>query len=190
MSLTVWCPLAMEARAARRGARGTAAVVCTGMGPERSRRVEPVAGPVAVVGMGGAVVDRIEPGDVVVATGVFAADVMPIALDRAEAVARALTGAGFTVHTGAVASVSELAVGERRQDLADLGAVAVDMESAWLLEHHCGPAAVVRVVTDTPSRELRSLSAPTRIIGALRTIRRIMPVLSQEFVLSSEKGVC
>ena len=190
MSLTVWCPLAMEARAARRGVRGEARVVCTGMGPDRSRRVGPESGPVAVVGMGGAVVDGIAPGDVVVATEVFAADVAPIALAGAEAMARGLTGAGFTVHCGPVASVSELAVGKRRQELADLGAVAVDMESAWLLEHHCGEAAVVRVVTDTPSRELRSLSAPTRIFGALRTIRRVMPVLSQEFVPSHEKGAC
>ena len=180
MSLTVWCPLAMEARAARRGSRGEAKVVCTGMGPDRSRRVEPQGGPVAVVGMGGAVVEGIKPGDVVVATEVSAADVVAIGLPEAEAVARCLEEAGFTVHTGPVASVSKLAVGSRRQELADQGAVAVDMESAWLLEHHRGPAAVVRVVTDTPSRELRSLTAPVRINRALRTIRRLTPVLTKE----------
>ena len=179
----VLCPLAMEARAARRGIRrhgGGATVLCTGMGPKRSRRVEPQGGPVAVVGMGGAVVDGIEPGDVVVATDVSADDVLPIGLPQAQAVAKSLQAAGFTVHTGSVASVSELAVGARRQDLADKGAVAVDMESAWLLEHHRGPAAVVRVVTDTPTRELRSLTAPARIYRALRTIRRLTPVLSKE----------
>ena len=154
--------------------------MCTGMGPKRSRQVEPQTGPVAVVGMGGAVVDGIEPGDVVVATEISAADVAPIALSRAEAVAKSLEEAGFTVHTGPVASVSELAVGPRRQELADQGAVAVDMESAWLLEHHRGPAAVVRVVTDTPSHELRSPGTPARIIRALRTIRRLTPVLSKE----------
>ena len=181
----VLCPLAMEARAARRGIRrhgGGATVVCTGMGPKRSRRVERQTGPAAVVGMGGAVVDGIEPGDVVVATEVSADDVLPIGLPRAEAVARGLQAAGFTVHTGPVASVAELAVGPRRQKLADQGAVAVDMESAWLLEHHRGPAAVVRVVTDTPSRELRSLTAPARIYRALRTIRRLTPVLTKEVV--------
>ncbi len=150
------------------------------MGPDRSRRVEPRPGPVAVVGMGGAVVDGIEPGDVVVATGVLAHDVAPIGLPGAEKVAKSLGAAGFTVHTGPVASVSELAVGVRRQELADQGAVAVDMESAWLLEHHRGPAAVVRVVTDSPSRELRSLVAPVRVFRALRTIRRLTPVLSKE----------
>lgn len=182
MSLTVWCPLAMEARAARRGSRGQAKVVCTGMGPDRSRRVEPEGGPVAVVGMGGAVVDGIEPGDVVVATEVSADDVVSIGLPAAESVARSLEEAGFTVHTGPVASVSELAVGPRRQELADQGAVAVDMESAWLLEHHCGPAAVVRVVTDTPAHELRTAAAPARIYRALRTIRRLTPVLTKEVV--------
>ena len=179
----VLCPLAMEARAARRGIRrhgGGATVLCTGMGPKRSRRVEPQGGPVAVVGMGGAVVGGIEPGDVVVATDVSADDVLPIGLPQAHAVAKSLQAAGFTVHTGPVASVSELAVGARRQELAEKGAVAVDMESAWLLEHHRGPAAVVRVVTDTPTRELRSLTAPARIYRALRTIRRLTPVLSKE----------
>lgn len=183
MSLTVWCPMAMEARAARwgiRGETGDAKVVLTGMGPDRSRRVEPECGPVAVVGMGGAVVDGIEPTDVVVATEVSADDVAPIVLPGAEVVAKSLEQAGFTVHTGPVASVSELAVGSRRQELADQGAVAVDMESAWLLEHHGGPAAVVRVVTDTPSHELRSPATPARIIRALLTIRRLTPVLSKE----------
>lgn len=183
MSLTVWCPLAMEARAARRGIRGEAGgtkVVRTGMGPDRSRRVEPECGPVAVVGMAGAVADGIEPGDLVVATEVSATDVAPIALHQAEAVAKSLEDAGFTVHTGPVASVPVLAVGSRRQELADGGAVAVDMESAWLLEHHRGPAAVVRVVTDTPAQELRSPTTPKRIIRALRAIRRLTPVLSKE----------
>lgn len=182
MSLTLLCPLAMEARAARRGIRGEARVVCTGMGPDRSRRVEPESGPVAVVGMGGAVVDGIEPGDVVVATEVSADDVVSIGLPQAETVAKSLEEAGFTVHTGPVASVSELAVGPRRRELADQGAVAVDMESAWLLEHHRGPAAVVRVVTDTPTRELRTAAAPARIYRALRTIRRLTPVLTKEVV--------
>lgn len=180
MSLTVWCPLAMEARAARRGSRGEAKVVCTGMGPDRSRRVEPESGPVAVVGMGGAVVHGIEPGDVVVATEVSADDVASIGLPQAGSVAKGLSDAGFTVHTGPVASVSELAVGPRRRELAAKGAMAVDMESAWLLEHHRGPAAVVRVVTDTPSHELRSVVAPVRVFQALRTIRRLTPVLSKE----------
>lgn len=179
----VLCPLAMEARAARRGIRQAgdgATVLCTGMGPRRSRLVEPQSGPVAVVGMGGAVADGINPGDVVVATEVSADDVLPIGLPRANAVAQSLQNAGLTVHTGPVASVSELAVGPRRQELADGGAVAVDMESAWLLEHHRGPAAVVRVVTDTPISELRSLTAPARIYRALRTIRRVTPVLTKE----------
>ncbi|WP_419925142.1 hypothetical protein [Candidatus Poriferisocius sp.] len=183
MTLVVLCPLAMEARAARRGTRrqgAGATVVCTGMGPKPSRRVEPHDGPVAVVGMGGAVVDGIKPGDVVVATEVSAADVAPIGLPRAHAVAKSLEAAGFTVYAGPVASVSELAIGPRRQELADRGAVAVDMESAWLLEHHRGSAAVVRVVTDTPSHELRTVAAPSRIYRALRTIRRLTPVLAKE----------
>ena len=72
--------------------------------------------------------------------GFSAHDVAPVELPGAEAVANGLEAAGFTVHTGPVVSVSKLAVGPRRRELAEQGAVAVDMESAWLLEHHQGPA--------------------------------------------------
>ncbi len=155
-------------------------MVRTGMGPDRSRRVERRRGPVAVVGIAGAVAGGIEPGDVVVATEVSAEDVPPISLPRAEAVATSLEAAGFTVHTGPVASAAKPALGARRQELADRGAVAVDMESAWLLEHHSGPAYVVRVVTDTSARELWTAAAVARIYRALRTIRRLTPVLAKE----------
>ncbi len=183
----VLCPMAAEARAARRGLRHAgdgggngATVVRTGIGAARSRRVQPPPGPVAVVGVGGALVEGIDPGDVVVATEVSAPDVAPVTLDGAAALAARLGDAGFTVHTGPVASVAKPAVGTRRTTLAQQGAVAVDMESAWLLEHHGGPAAVVRVVADTPRHELRSPATAARMIRALRTIRRLTPVLTKE----------
>ncbi len=179
----MWCPLVLEARAARRGIRGdgrSTTVIHTGMGPERSRSIEPVDGPVAVVGMGGAVAEGIQPGDVVVATVVSAPDVSPIHLPTATLVAGSLEGAGFPVHTGPVTSVPKVATGRHRRDLADRGAVAVDMESAWLLENHRGPATVVRVVTDTPRHELRSPAVVARVMRSLKTIRRLMPVLTRE----------
>lgn len=181
--------MAMEARAVRRGVRylsDPVQVLCTGMGPKRSRRVGLFDKPVVVVGIAGAVTDEIAPGEVVVATDVSAHDVAPIGLAQVVKVAQDIRNAGFTVHTGSVACVSRLAVGARRQELADMGAVAVDMESAWLLERQRRPAAVVRVVTDTPSHELRSLSAPAAVFRALRTIRRIMPALVTVLV----KEVC
>ncbi|MCY4258104.1 MAG: hypothetical protein OXE04_07470 [bacterium] len=180
MSVTILCPLAMEARAARRGVRhlnSSVEVLHTGMGPKRSRAVHVPTGVAAVVGLGGALNDELAIGDIVVATEVFATDVAPIGLLKAQQVAQDLQDAGFCVHAGSVACVGAIAVGVRRQELAQTGAVAVDMESAWLLEHHGGPTAVVRVISDTPSKELRSLTAPLRVVRALRTIRRMMPVL-------------
>ncbi len=182
MSLVVWCPMALEARAARRGiARGIgeAGVICTGIGPRRSRRVEPVSGAVMVVGVGGAVVDGIEPGDVVVATEASADDVSPIVLPAATTLAEELRDAGFTVHTGPVASVPFVATGRRRRELSTSGAVAVDMETAWLLENHRGPAAAVRVMSDSVDHEVWSPSQPVRMYRALRTIRQLMPVLQK-----------
>ncbi len=180
MSVTILCPLAMEARAARRGIRqlsGNVSVLCTGMGPKRSRQAKIPASSAVVVGMGGAVTDSIAPGDVVVATDVVATDVTPIGFAHSEQMAHSLRDAGFVVHTGSIACVAKLAVGVQRQELADMGAIAVDMESAWLMEQHCHPAGVVRVITDTPSHEIRSLNAPARVWRALQTIRLMMPTL-------------
>ena len=41
---------------------------------------------------------------------------------------------GLRVHIGPIASSSGLVFGERRRELALAGALAVDMESAWLAD--------------------------------------------------------
>jgi 4-hydroxy-3-methylbut-2-enyl diphosphate reductase len=52
-------------------------------------------------------------------------------------------------------SVPKIAVDERRAQLHAAGAIAVDMESAWLAPAARGrPFGVVRVVLDSPSHEL------------------------------------
>src|SRR5204862_125250 len=66
-----------------------------------------------------------------------------------------------------------------REELRRAGAIAVDMESAWLAAAAgARPLAVVRVVVDTPGRELRRPLATARGgLRALRTLRRAVPAL-------------
>src|SRR4029079_1536835 len=82
------------------------------------------------------------PGDVVVASELVDADghtTRP--LPGAPPVAAALRRDGLTVHVGRLVSSDRLVHGSARDRLADRsGALAVDMESAWLGPGAGGPA--------------------------------------------------
>jgi 4-hydroxy-3-methylbut-2-enyl diphosphate reductase len=177
-------PLRFEARALRRGAPA-ARIVRAGMGRRRARRSAGRLGHlpgnvVAVTGFAGALSAELEPGDVVVATEVRGAD-EPVECAAAELVASMLGRAGLQVHTGPIVSVPHLALGEERRRLASTGALAVDMESAWLARGCAGrPWAVVRTIVDTPDRDLHRPGATA--VGALRayrTLARVGKVLAQ-----------
>jgi 4-hydroxy-3-methylbut-2-enyl diphosphate reductase len=98
----------------------------------------------------------------------------------AEELAAALLKGGMTVRRGVVASVERIAMGDARTRLRERGAAAVDMESVWLAEAAARrPFAVVRIISDTPTRELTrplatvagvalASSALARAAGALR----------------------
>jgi 4-hydroxy-3-methylbut-2-enyl diphosphate reductase len=85
-----------------------------------------------------------------------------------------LAGRGMKVRTGRIACVSRLALGERRRELHAGGAVAVDMESAWLAGGAAGrPFGVVRVVLDSPSHELLRPQAAAGAVRAARALRNV-----------------
>ncbi|MCY4103335.1 MAG: hypothetical protein OXG55_08770 [bacterium] len=184
MSLEFWCPLHLEAAAARRGAR-SAGVVRTGMGPRRAaafaaRRQVPGDLPGAIVlGLAGAVTDSLEPGDVLVADVVHGPGPDRSAWGRvAETIRVGLREAGVPAVRGPVRSVTRTVRGVERRRLAGDGTLAVDMESWWLLAADPAPLAVVRVVCDTPAAELVSLSLPWRARRALAVISRIAATLN------------
>ena len=182
-SLLIASPMRLEAALIRSAARG-ASVHRTGMGARRSRAAaatlmsEP-GDALLVLGFCGGLDERARPGDVVVATEVWAMtddrdDGERIRCDGAGELAAAVAGQGMRVRCGAVVSVARLALGERRAQLHAAGAIAVDMESAWLAPGAAGrPFGVVRVVLDSPSRELLrpgiAISAPT----AAAALRRV-----------------
>jgi 4-hydroxy-3-methylbut-2-en-1-yl diphosphate reductase len=192
--LLIAAPLRLEAWAISAGIRSLptrahptsrARVHCTGMGPRRAQAIAPVlrdrpGTALLVMGFGGALDEHSDVGDVVVADVVQGPDGMaPVACAGARELARVLERGGLRVRCGTVASVARLAMGHTRVRLREAGAIAVDMESAWLAPGAGGrPFAVVRVITDTPARELtnplftvagvaRAMAALRRAAGAL-----------------------
>jgi 4-hydroxy-3-methylbut-2-enyl diphosphate reductase len=190
-SLLALAPLRIEANAVQRGAR-SAEVFTTGQGPDRARRAAinlsarcENAAAVAILGFCGSTTDGLRAGDVIVADKVIApgerATVTASQLvPRAALLVAELQRAGLRTHTGALASVDHIARGDERAVLAGTGALGVDMESAWLLPAATnGPAAVVRVVVDTPARELPSRGTLTDGVRAYRSLRAVGGVLER-----------
>ncbi|MBW2460872.1 MAG: 1-hydroxy-2-methyl-2-butenyl 4-diphosphate reductase [Deltaproteobacteria bacterium] len=168
----VLAPLAVEALAI--GRRAGYRVVRTGMGPDKSRRaVRKLAGSgsgaIAVVGLCGALDPVLRPGDVFVADEVRGPDGV-VVVCAADEVAALCEAAGLKAVRGALVSTDHIVTGEERTALFAEGARAVDMESAYLAELAAGRRfAVIRVVVDTPSRELSS--ALHTAVGGARALR-------------------
>jgi 4-hydroxy-3-methylbut-2-en-1-yl diphosphate reductase len=172
---------ALVAAALGSGAGSARAITRTGMGPaharDAARRLAGLDGrALLVLGFCGGLDEHSVPGEVIVAERVRAAsdeghDPEPVDCADPEGLSRRLTAGGLQVRSGEIVSVSRLAVGERRAELLNAGALAVDMESAWLARGGAGrPFAVVRVVLDSPSHELLR---PGALVGAPRAARAL-----------------
>ncbi|NMH97586.1 4-hydroxy-3-methylbut-2-enyl diphosphate reductase [Pseudonocardia acidicola] len=179
----VCAPLGVE-RAALGRRLGGAEVVRTGLGPQRSAaaaaRIAAGGAPRAllVAGVAGALDPRARPGDLVVADEVRRDGADPVPVPTAAPLAAALRRLGLRVHVGPVDSSPVVVDGARRAVLAAAGALAVDMESAWLAGAAAGgPFAVVRAVVDTPEAPLARPGTPVRGLVALRALRRAAPAL-------------
>ncbi|WVK88822.1 4-hydroxy-3-methylbut-2-enyl diphosphate reductase [Dactylosporangium sp. AC04546] len=209
-------PMRMEAAELRRALPGPAGTVLhTGAGRRRSERA---AGSVAltdaealaVAGVGGGLDATLKPGDVVVATEVRAAAwatgprPATTVLPAAGMLAGALRRQGLTVRTGPVVSTERLARGTTRDRLAATGALAVDLESAWLLAGPAGrPAACVRVVADTGAvvrpgtlGQLRTALAALPAVAAglsewaaATTVRRVVLAAPRSFCAGVERAI-
>jgi 4-hydroxy-3-methylbut-2-en-1-yl diphosphate reductase len=184
--ILVAAPLALEEALIRSGARG-ARVRKTGMGPDKSlaavkRLAREPGDALLVLGFCGGLDAQARPGEVIVAEEVLTSadeghDPVQAACHGAEQLMGALGDAGLSVRRGPIVGVGKIATGERREQLRAAGALAVDMESAWLAAGAAGrPFAVVRVVLDSPSHELfrpRALAGAVRAARALRSAARI-----------------
>ena len=191
MTGSVICaPLRVEARALRRGLRDlgenghpTIDVHRTGYGPakaaEAAARLEPTGGGLAVGGVAGALSDNLSVGDLVVASEVRGGG-PTVRCPSAPLLASELRRAGLRVHVGPIATVGHLVGRGEHAGLAESGAIAVDMESAPLLQGAAGrPAVVVRAICDTPTHSLVSPRIVTGGLAALRSLRLAGPVLAR-----------
>ncbi len=186
-ALLLLVPMLVE-RAAIAGAATGATIATTGVGrrralaaAERGRRTPAAA--VAIAGLCGGLTRDLLPGDVVVATAVTADGRGPretITLSSGPLIAALRTHGLRRVHAGHVVSSTRIVHGSQRVRLAARGAIAVDMESAWLSGAAGGrPLAVLRVVGDTPSTRLRHpLAAARGLLEARRSLRRAVPALT------------
>jgi 4-hydroxy-3-methylbut-2-enyl diphosphate reductase len=176
-SLLVLVPLRVEAAAL--GRAGGWQVIHTGMGEQRARvaaaRARAVdAKGVAVVGVCAAAAPGIEAGDVVVASEVRDPSGRSVEVPGGALLVAGLRRRGLTVHLGPIASVAHVTSPGERARLAAEGAIAVDMESAWLAEGAAGrPLAVVRVVTETAARPL---AHPALLVDGTRALVRLRKV--------------
>jgi 4-hydroxy-3-methylbut-2-en-1-yl diphosphate reductase len=183
-SLLVFVPLRIEAAAL--GRRPGWRVLRTGMGPARARiaaaRGLGVEGAYAVVvaGVCGAVSPDLAPGDVVCATELRREDAEPVLVPGSALLTSALRRRGLPTHAGPVLSTDHIAGIEERRRLQGSGALALDMESAWLAEAVAGrPFAVLRVVVETAARSLVDIHTAPAGIRALVTLRRAAPALGE-----------
>ncbi|HSZ69961.1 MAG TPA: hypothetical protein VK756_06345 [Solirubrobacteraceae bacterium] len=190
--LLIAAPLRLEAAMIRAGLRRAprvatpaapaaprARVLQTGMGPRRSREsaaalAKEPAQRLLVMGFGGGLDELGEVGDAVVADAVIGPDDERVECAGAEQLAAALLAGGMSVRRGVVASVERIAIGDARTRLRERGAAAVDMESVWLAPAAAQrPFAVLRIVSDTPRRELtRPLATVTGVALASMGLRR------------------
>jgi 4-hydroxy-3-methylbut-2-en-1-yl diphosphate reductase len=186
--LLIAAPLRLEAWAISAGIRShpLATVHRTGMGPRRARAAAPVllsrpGAALVVMGFGGGLDEHRDVGDVVVADAVQGPDGERVECAGAQALAEALECRGLRVHHGTVASVARLAMGDARVRLRESGAIAVDMESVWLAPGAgARPFAVVRVISDTPARELTNpLRTVSGVARAMATLRRAAGALHE-----------
>ena len=156
-------------------------VMLTGVGMEQAgttgvRIRESLASgtPVALAGIARRLDPGLAPGALVVATELRTTDgTPPRRLPSAELVAADLARLGLHVRTGPLVSSPWPLSAEEAKVLAADGAIAWDMESAWLarqLPDH--PIAVVRAIVETGGTgAMGSPNAPLRGLGSLLGVR-------------------
>jgi 4-hydroxy-3-methylbut-2-enyl diphosphate reductase len=179
--LVVAAALRLEARALRRGAPALP-VLRAGMGPANARRsagqlADSPARRIAVAGVCGGLEASQPVGEVVVATEVRVEGAEAVPCEH-EALVAALRARGIEPRVGPILSVDHVVRGESREALRRTGALAVDMESAWLARAAAGrPFAVLRVVLDAPGREIARLGIALDTFRALRRLALAAPAL-------------
>jgi 4-hydroxy-3-methylbut-2-enyl diphosphate reductase len=176
--------------------------VIIGAGPDRARRAGAELAArldadtaVALVGVAGGLSADLHPGDLVVASELRSTE-SPGSLDLpgGSFLAAEFRRAGLGVLTGPLVSSPRYVRARERVELAASGAVAVDMESAWVMG--ClpnNPLAVIRSISDTTERG--PVLGGARALGSLLAVRRPLERWARacgehEVVLASPRSFC
>ncbi|HEX2702951.1 MAG TPA: 4-hydroxy-3-methylbut-2-enyl diphosphate reductase, partial [Solirubrobacteraceae bacterium] len=202
MSLTVLTPMGIEARAVRGGAPW-ARVEKFGIGPARAEQAASLLrdddDTVVIAGFAGALDERLQPGDIVLASELRGVDGAVLACGDPAILAGVLRRAGLRVYVGPIVSSPRLVHGARRRELAATGALAVDMESAWLAEAHGRPVVTLRAVSDSQDQEIyRPIRVASGVRAAYRSLRQAAALLGEwadvlgerEIVLGAPRASC
>jgi 4-hydroxy-3-methylbut-2-enyl diphosphate reductase len=169
--------------AALAGQVGAARLERCGMGPAKVRKwLGTVASgrpdAVIVAGVAGGVHPSLRPGDVVVASEVRGPHKRAVLRAGAPLVAE-LRRMGLRVRSGPMLSRETLIGGpDEREQIAETGALAVDMESADLAAPFAErgiPVAVVRVIVDTATVPLMRPATVYAGVKALSVLRKMAP---------------
>ena len=156
-------------------------MVRTGVGPVRSRQAtrrlrEDPADLLVVAGLWRAVDPNLASGRRGRRLGAAQASALHLSPSRRSACAAPSRCRGSERSSGSILSVDHVVRGLEREAVFAEGAVAVDMESAWLAEAANGrPLGVVRVVLDAPTAEIHPLSMLKNGWRALAALRRLAP---------------
>jgi len=150
---------------------------------------------VALVGVAGALASQLVPGDLIIASELRSTE---------SSTSRTLPGAAmlgaefkrsrFAVHTGPVVTSPKYVPAKERENLAATGALAVDMESSWVMDYlPNNPLAVIRSISDTATRGpvfggLRALGSLSSARGPLERWARACG--EHEVVLASPRSFC
>ncbi len=150
---------------------------------------------VALVGVAGAVAPQLVPGDLIIASELRSTESTTSRnLPGAALLGAEFKRSRFAVHTGPVVTSPKYVPASERATLAASGALAVDMESSWVMDYlPNNPQAVVRSISDTTTRGpvfggLRALGSLSAARGPLERWARACG--EHEIILASPRSFC
>jgi 4-hydroxy-3-methylbut-2-enyl diphosphate reductase len=150
---------------------------------------------VALVGVAGGLAPELVPGDLVIASELRNTEsTASINLPAAALLAAEFRRDHLAVHTGPLVTSPRYVSSGERVGLAASGALAVDMESAWVMDYlPRNPLVVVRSISDTSTRGpmrggIRALGSLSSVRGPLQRWARACG--KHEIVLASPRSFC
>jgi 4-hydroxy-3-methylbut-2-enyl diphosphate reductase len=150
---------------------------------------------VALVGVAGALAPQLVPGDLIIANELRSTESAGSRhLPGAALLSAEFRRARIAAHTGALVTSTKYVRGAQRDSLTLSGALAVDMESSWVMDYlPNNPLAVVRSISDTTTRGplrggLRALGSLSAARGPLERWARACG--QHEVILASPRSFC